>query len=158
MQLSQKGLDLLKKLEGFQSKVYHCSAGVKTIGYGHAIRQGETFDHDEVTIDQANRLLKDDVTWAERAVSRIFPHLSQNQFDALVLFVFNIGETQFVESNVCKYLKIRQVGTAISYWKQWNKVLHPKTKQLEVCKGLDNRRKKEIDLFSGDTASEKRTS
>lgn len=145
MNLSPKGLDLLKKFEGFRSKPYLCSAGKKTIGYGHVLLFGE--DLTEVTLDEAHTLLKHDVSWAERAVSRILPHLPQNQFDALVCFVFNIGETEFVKSNVCKYLKLRMPDQALDYWKQWNKVVDPRTKMQVVSQGLQNRRNAEMALF-----------
>ncbi len=147
MNISNKGLDLLKKLEGFRSKPYHCSAGKKTIGYGHVILPNE--DLKEVTLDQANTLLKHDVSWAERAVTRIFPHLPQHQFDALAIFVFNIGETQFVKSKVCSYLKLKMPDQAIYVWKQYCKALNPKTKELEPVQGLINRRNAEIDMFMG---------
>lgn len=147
MNISPKGLDLLKKLEGFRSKPYHCSAGKLTIGYGHVLLPRE--DLTEVTLDQANTLLKNDVAWAERAVSRILPHLFQHQFDALVIFVFNIGETEFVKSYVCKLLKLKMIDQAITYWKQWCKTPNPKTKELEPCEGLINRRNAEIEMFMG---------
>ena len=147
MNLSPKGLNLLKKLEGFEPKPYYCSAGKKTIGYGHVLLPSENFT--EITIDTANALLKKDVMWAERAINKRFSDLTQNQFDALVCFVFNVGETEeFSNSNVLKYIKLREYETAISYWKQWNKELNEE-KVLVISRGLQNRRNAEISLFKG---------
>jgi len=146
MNLSPQGLDLLKKLEGFKSKPYKCSAGKLTIGYGHVILPHEKFT--EVTIDEANTLLKKDVAIYEKLINRLFSGLKQNQYDALVLFCFNTGGGQeFLKSNVVKYIKLRLYDQAIVYWKQWIKVQCPKTKGLVPSQGLQNRREKEISLF-----------
>lgn len=147
MNISPQGLDLLKKLEGFRSKPYKCSAGKLTIGYGHVILPNEQFT--EITIDEANSLLKKDIAWAEHAINKRFSNLKQNQFDALVCFVYNTGETvEFSNSNVLKYIKLREYETAISYWKQWNKELNEE-KVLVISRGLQNRRNAEIEMFMG---------
>ncbi len=145
MNLSPQGLDLLKKLEGFRPKPYQCSAGYPTIGYGHQINPHENFD--EVTIDQAEKLLKEDVVWAERAVSARLPHLYQNQFDALVCLVFNIGVSAFEKSSVLRYIKLMDWNNALRYWAMYNKVADPRTKVLVISPGLQNRRNAEISLF-----------
>lgn len=147
MNLSPQGLDLLKKLEGgFQPKPYYCSAGKLTIGYGHVILPNESLT--EVTIDEANALLKRDVEIYERVINRLFSGLKQNQFDALTLFCFNAGGgVDFLKSNVVKYIKLKMYDQAIVYWKQWINAVNPKTKRLEPCAGLINRRNAEISLF-----------
>lgn len=145
MNLSPQGLDLLKKLEGFRSKPYKCSAGYPTIGYGHQINPHENFD--EVTIDQAEKLLKQDVLWAERAVSARLPNLKQNQFDALVCLVFNVGVSAFEKSSILRYAKLRDYNKTIEYWEMYNKEIDPQTKVLVISRGLQNRRNAEISLF-----------
>jgi len=145
MNLSPQGLDLLKKFEGFRSKPYKCSAGYPTIGYGHQINPHESYD--EVTIDQAEKLLKDDVRWAERAVNARLPHLYQNQFDALVCLVFNIGVSAFEKSSVLRYIKLMDWNNALRYWAMYDKIVDPKTKVQVVSQGLQNRRNEEISLF-----------
>jgi len=145
MQLNPQGLNLLKKLEGFRSKPYQCSAGYPTIGYGHQIKPHESFD--EVTLDQAEKLLKDDVRWAERAVNARLPHLYQNQFDALVCFVYNIGVGAFEKSSVLRYIKLMDWNNALKYWGMYNKVRDNTTKMLVFSQGLQNRRDAEIALF-----------
>jgi lysozyme len=145
MNLSPQGLALLKKFEGFRSKPYKCSAGYPTIGYGHQINPHENLD--EVTLDQANKLLKQDVLWAERAINARLPNLTQNQFDALVCFVFNIGVSTFEKSSVLRFAKLRDYNTTLQYWAMYNKVIDPKTKLQVVSQGLQNRRDAEIALF-----------
>lgn len=145
MNLSPQGLDLLKKLEGFRSKPYKCSAGYPTIGYGHQINPHENLG--EVTIDQAEKLLKQDVLWAERAVSARLPNLKQSQFDALVCFVYNIGVSAFEKSSVLRFARLRDYNKTIEYWEMYNKVQDPQTKVLVISRGLQNRRNEEISLF-----------
>jgi len=145
MNISPQGLDLLKKLEGFRGKPYKCSAGYPTIGYGHKINSHEILD--EVTIDQAEKLLKKDVAWAERAVRATLPHLYQNQFDALVCLVFNIGVSAFEKSSVLRYIKLKDWNNALRYWAMYNKIQDPQTKVLVISQGLQNRRNAEISLF-----------
>lgn len=93
-QITQAGINLIRKFEGFSSTRYICPAGVYTIGYGHAIRKGELWDSPTVTIteEEATALLIEDVKIAERAVSRLIAvPLSDSQFDAIVDFTFNLG-------------------------------------------------------------------
>lgn len=88
--VTQEGLDLIKRFEGFSSTVYICPAGYPTIGYGHLIRNGEDFD--SITEKRGEELLRRDVESAERAVLRLIKvPLTDGQFDALVSFTYNLG-------------------------------------------------------------------
>lgn len=88
--VTQEGLDLIKRFEGFSPEVYICPAGYPTIGYGHLIRAGESFT--VITETQAEILLKRDVNAAERSVLRLINiPLTDGQFDALVSFTYNLG-------------------------------------------------------------------
>ena len=147
MSISLEGLSLLKKLEGFHSLPYACSAGYLTIGYGHQITPQEHFQ--EVTLDEADSLLKGDILWAERAVKARLINLTQNQFDALVCFVFNIGVGAFEKSSVLKFAKLKDYNNTLKYWAMYNKVVDPKSKILVFSQGLQNRRDAEITLFQG---------
>jgi lysozyme len=87
---TDRGLDLIKKFEGFSSVPYRCPGGHMTIGYGHVIRAGENLDL--VDEAEAEELLKKDVEHAERAVLRLIDvPLVGCQFDALVSFAYNVG-------------------------------------------------------------------
>jgi len=88
--VTQEGLDLIKRFEGFSSSVYICPAGYQTIGYGHLVRDHETFE--EISQEEAGALLRIDVESAERAVLRLIKvPLTDGQFDALVSFTYNLG-------------------------------------------------------------------
>lgn len=88
--ITQKGLDLIKRFEGFSSTVYICSAGYPTIGYGHRIKEGEKFT--TLSETQAEVLLRRDIHTAERSVLRLIDiPLTASQFDALVSFTYNLG-------------------------------------------------------------------
>ena len=89
--ISDRGLALIRHFEGFQPRVYRCPGGYDTIGYGHVVRAEEAFPG-EISLSEAENLLKQDVVEAERAVDRLVPvPLSPGQFDALVSFTFNLG-------------------------------------------------------------------
>jgi lysozyme len=107
MKTSEKGIDLLKVLEegkGFSSKSYICSAGKRTIGYGHVILLDDNII-EPITEDQAEDILEKDVSAAENAINKyVKVPLTQNQFDALVCFVFNVGRTNFKTSTLLKSL------------------------------------------------------
>lgn len=90
MRLSGEGLALVKHFEGFSATAYADVAGHMTIGYGHKLAAKEHIT--EVTQQQAEALLYEDVRWAEQAVRQcIAVPLSQGQFDSLVSFTFNLG-------------------------------------------------------------------
>lgn len=89
--LSAAGLAALKNEEGFRARVYQDTAGLATIGYGHLLKLGESFPAG-VTQAQADTLLKSDVGIAEAAVRKMVKvPITQNMFDALVSFAFNVG-------------------------------------------------------------------
>lgn len=91
MQTSRYGIALIKRFEGFEPHIYNDAAGYPTIGYGHLIRPQEDFSAG-ISKTQAEALLRQDVSIAERAVIRLIHEpLSQSQFDALVSFTFNLG-------------------------------------------------------------------
>lgn len=90
MRISQEGLALVKRFEGFSPTVYLDIAGLPTIGYGHLVKKGEVYER--ISEVEAEILLKRDITIAERAVLRfIHVKLAQRQFDALVSFTLNLG-------------------------------------------------------------------
>jgi lysozyme len=96
MNISQKGIDLVKHFEGLFLKAYLCPANVWTIGYGHTgikhndgtVRAGRA-----ITKKQAEQLLADDLNakYAPDVERFITVPLNQDQFDALVSFHFNTG-------------------------------------------------------------------
>lgn len=89
--VTQEGIGLIKRFEGFSPTVYICPAGYPTIGYGHLVRETERYEQ-IITEAEAEDLLRRDVHAAENAVLRLIDvPLTDSQFDALVSFTFNLG-------------------------------------------------------------------
>lgn len=90
MNISQKGIDLIKKYEGCRLRAYKCPAGIWTIGYGHTngVKSGMV-----ITMAQAEEYLKQDIQKYESHVMGYDAryHWTQNEFDALVSFAYNVG-------------------------------------------------------------------
>jgi len=103
MRVSQQGIDLIKKFEGLRLTAYVCPAGVLTIGYGHTgddVKPGMRISEEE-----AEKLLWKDTESAQQTVSSfVNVKINQNEYDALVSFVFNVGPTAFVNSTLLRLL------------------------------------------------------
>lgn len=97
MKISELGLSFIKLAEGLKTKAYHDSAGVRTIGYGHAYWTGA----EEISADEAEKLLKTDIVKFENKVLEYdcLYHFTQNEFDALVSFAFNVGSIKQLTDN-----------------------------------------------------------
>ena len=91
--VTEAGLDLIRRFEGFSPTIYICPAGYPTIGYGHVVLAHEQDQFATgITPAQATDLLRKDVRIAERALLRLISvPLTDGQFDALVSFTFNLG-------------------------------------------------------------------
>jgi GH24 family phage-related lysozyme (muramidase) len=119
MHLSDAGLQALAQREGFSATPYWDHKGY-SIGYGHLIKSGENLTN--VTRDQAAQLLMQDVGWAEQAVANnVTVPLSQNQFDALVSFAFNVGAGAFASSTLVKQLNAGDYNAPSEQLPRWNK-------------------------------------
>lgn len=145
MKISQTGIDLIKKFEGCRLKAYRCAAGVPTIGYGHTagVRMGQT-----ITQAQADQLLRDDLVKYEQKVMKYDEvyHWSQNQFDALVSFAFNIGNIVQLTANGTR-TKAQIADKILAYNKAGGRVLS----------GLKKRREAERNLFLTISSNNKNT-
>jgi len=139
MKTSKKGIELIKKYEGLKLKAYKCPAGVWTIGYGHTknVKQG-----DVITEVQAEILLIYDLNDFENCIKKnVRIPLTQNQFDALVSFCFNVGCGNFLKSTLLKKLNEGKIAEAAKEFLKWNKA---GGKELA---GLTKRRQEEMELF-----------
>lgn len=139
MKTSDKGIDLIKKHEGFRAKAYKCPAGKWTIGYGHTLNVKST---DVISLDEAEYFLKKDVEFAENEVNRHNLNINQNQFDALVSFVFNLGAGNFTRSTLLRKIKSNPNDPTIR--EEFEKWIYADGK---VLNGLVRRRKEEADLY-----------
>jgi lysozyme len=120
MRFSSAGTELLKRSEGFRSRVYFDVAGFPTIGYGHRLLHPESFPNG-ITEPQAANLLASDVRDAEQAVeSLVKVPLSQGQFDALVDFCFNLGAGRLAASTLLKSLNAGRFDEAAQELLQWD--------------------------------------
>jgi len=150
---SSTGLDLIKKFEGLHRlgedgmvRSYRCPAGRWTIGYGHTkgVRSGQ-----KITPQKAEAFLVEDVQWCEDAIRRhVSVPLSQFQFDALVSFVFNLGEGNFASSTLLKVLNRGDYQGVPEQITRWNKARVDGV--LKPLRGLTRRRSAEAALFSMD--------
>ena len=144
MQISYNGLNLLKELEGFRKDAYLDTGGVWTIGYGTTRVEGKPVEAGlTCTEAQAEKWLSDDIAWAQTAVNKLVKvPLKQGMFDALVSFVYNVGEEQFRRSTLLRLLNLGQhieAGKQLLRWKYDNG---------KVINGLMNRRIKELAMYN----------
>lgn len=138
--ISENGIKLIKNFEGCRLEAYKCPAGVWTIGYGHT--GAEVHAGLKITQEQANKYLKNDLLIHCNNVSRLVKKpLTQNQFDALVSFEYNVGYGNFASSTMLKLLnqgKYSEAALQFGRWVYANK---------KVLSGLVKRRQAEKDLF-----------
>jgi lysozyme len=143
MKYSNVGLQLTAECEGLRLKAYLDGGGVPTIGYGHTKNVKPT---DTCTKEQAEKWLAEDVASAEYDVNKLVRvPLTQNQFDALVDFVFNLGGSNFATSTLLRKLNEKNYTGAAAEFKRWN------LDNGKVVPGLTARRLKEETLFTKGT-------
>ena len=141
MKISNNGLDLIKHFEGLVLKAYKCPAGVWTIGYGHTkdVQPGDEWsesnaDHMlEVEMEEYEGYIHDSVT----------APINQDQFDALVSWVYNLGGGNLNASTMLKVLNAGQYEEVPAQMMRWNKA------GGKVLEGLTRRRQAEANLFMG---------
>lgn len=138
---SRQGLKLTEHFEGLRLTAYQDVAGVWTIGYGHTgadVKPGMT-----ITLAEAEGLLSQDIQKAADAVNRLvtYDDLTQNQFDALVDFTFNVGISAFAGSTLLRKLNEADVAGAAAEFPKWCMA------GGKVVEGLVRRRQKEATSF-----------
>ncbi len=137
---SEQGYSLTEQFEGLSLKAYQDSAGVWTNGYGntHNVVPGST-----ITLAQANTDLMSNITGAEYVVNTVVTvPLTQNQFDALVDFVFNLGSGNFQSSTLLRKINAGDMAGAAAEFPKWNHA------GGVVVNGLTRRRLAEQALFN----------
>ena len=146
MNVSETGIELIKKFEGCILKAYKCPAGVWTIGYGHTsgVKEGQN-----ITKAKAEEFLKQDLKQFEVAVNNLVNvSLNQYQFDALVSFCYNLGPGNLKSSTLLKLLNKGDYKGAAEQFDRW---VYASGKKLA---GLVTRRAAEKDLFLKSTGNE----
>ncbi len=146
MQISQKGLDLVKRFEGFRAKPYLCPAGVPTIGYGSTYYENGVkvkLTDRSISEEWAEELLRRNMVHYERGVDAMTKdHVNQNQFDALVSFAYNVGLVKYKNSTLLKRINANPNDPDIE--KQFMRWVRAGGK---VIKGLITRRQAEATLY-----------
>ena len=103
---SDKGIELIKRFEGLSLKPYLCPANVPTIGYGNTFyKNGKkvTLNDKPITEQKAVEMLRQSLEKFEQYVdSYTTDSITQNQFDALVSFCYNLGPTNLKSSTLLK--------------------------------------------------------
>lgn len=138
--VNQAGIELIKSFESLMLKAYVCPAGKLTIGWGHTkgVYRGQ-----EITLDQAEAFLLDDLQDAQSAVCGLVNvPLTDNEYAALVSLAFNIGVGQFKSSTLLKLLNKNMHDAVPAQLMRWNKV------NGQELGGLSRRRKAEVKLWN----------
>lgn len=139
MKTSPKGIALIKEFEGLRLKAYLCPGGVWTIGYGHTagVKSGMV-----ISEAQAEEYLKADLILFERYLNGLGLALNQNQFDALISLIYNIGIGNFQKSTLLRKARINANDNSIM-----DEFLRWVYSKGRVLPGLQRRRLREMKLY-----------
>lgn len=146
MKLDENGYRLICEFEGLRLKPYLCSAKIPTIGYGNTYYPNGmhvTLLDKPITKEYAFEIFKVIADkFAKRVDAMVKKPLTQNQFNSLVSFAYNVGTGNFSTSTLLKKVNANpndlSIRTEFMKWNKANKV---------VVNGLTIRRKKESDLY-----------
>jgi lysozyme len=144
--IGTEGIELIKKFEGFKSKPYKCPAGIPTIGYGvtfYPNGKKVTMSDKAITEAEGVVLLKDMLAKFEQYVdSYCVDTITQNQFDALVSFCYNLGPSNLKSSTLLKKVNANPNDETIkAEFMKWTKA------GGKTLKGLVSRRTAEAELY-----------
>jgi len=147
MQISEEGLSLIKKFEGCpvdqdgNCYAYQDVVGVWTIGFG---RTKDVKEGDKMTKEEAIYLLQEEMMEYEGYINDLVEvPLEQNQFDALVSWVYNLGSGNLQSSTMLRVLNEGKYEEVPAQIRRWNKA------GGKVLEGLTRRRLAESLLFEG---------
>jgi lysozyme len=146
MEYSRKIDDYLERTnEGCELTSYKDAGGIWTIGYGHT---ADVHAGQHITLEQAEDWLQGDLAETARQVNAmVHVPLTQNEFDALVDFTFNVGAGNLENSTLLKMLNAGNYTGAARQFERWDKV------RGAVIGGLLRRRKEEEKIFDGEVSA-----
>jgi lysozyme len=142
--IGEKGLSLIKNFEGCKLRAYKCPAGVWTVGYGatgNGINEATTWNQEQADSDLLRRCNIISL-WLDGQLKR---SATQNQKDAMISLIYNIGQTAFKNSTVLRLFNAGDVKGAADAFLMWNKATV--NGQKVVLAGLQRRRDAERELF-----------
>lgn len=147
METSKKGIDLIKRFEGWYASPYLDPIGIPTIGYGFTYypdtKKRVTMNDAPLTEQRGEDMLREVLKGYEQDVLRLVKSpLTQNQFDALVSFTFNLGATNLSKSTLLKKINKNPNNPTIA-----NEFAKWRLAGGKVLAGLERRRKAESDLY-----------
>jgi lysozyme len=147
--LKPSDVTFIKESEGLRLEAYKPTKhDVWTIGWGHT--KG-VFPGQVITEEEAEEFLAQDLAWVREAIDKqVDVPLTQNMYDALVSFVFNLGEANLSTSTLLKKLNGKDYKGAANELPRWNKQRNKRTGVFEPVTGLTIRRAKERSLFLKD--------
>lgn len=143
--LSQHGIDLIKRWEGYVPILYQDAAGYWTIGTGHLVSQEELrrWRGKALTASQGDSLLRSDLRREEGYVHRfVHVELWPWQYDALVSWTFNLGGGNLQRSSMLRRVNARQHHLVPHEMKRWNRA------GGRVLRGLVRRRAAEASMYA----------
>ena len=142
MKTSENGLAFIMESEGCVLQIYDDPAGYPTIGVGHLITAEDPDFSEGITELEAMGILAQDVRRFEMAVNEyVEVWLTQNQFDVLIDFAFNVGVRAFRNSTLLKVLNRGEYNEVPKQLKKWIKA------KGRVLQGLVERRDKECEIW-----------
>jgi len=154
MKVDSNYFDFLGVAEGYKSKVYADSGGLPTIGFGHLltkseINSGKIYINNVavkyslgLTPQQAMDLRRQDTSYVESCVNGLVQvALTQNQYNALISFTFNVGNEAFRTSTLLKKLNAGLYEEIPAQMRRWH---HVAGKDVQ---GLINRREADVKLW-----------
>jgi lysozyme len=137
---------MIKSFEGFRGTPYKCPAGIPTIGYGATFYPNGkkvTMSDAAITEEQATELLAHMLVSFEKYVdSYCIDSITQNEFDALVSFAYNLGPANLKASTLLKKVNANPNDESIRLeFMKWVKA------GGKTLKGLVRRREAEANLY-----------
>jgi lysozyme len=144
MKITSNAINIIKQFEGCRLTAYQCPSKIWTIGYGTTVHLdgNKVKEGDKITQKQAEALLKKDIYIFEKQIDSLKLNVNQNQFDALVSLVYNVGFGNLTRGGLVAM--IRANNNSINIYTEWEKYVYAKGVKLL---GLVRRRKLELDLY-----------
>jgi lysozyme len=146
MKTGKAGIEMIKAFEGFRGTPYKCPAGIPTIGYGATFYPNGkkvTMSDAAITEEQATELLANMLVSFEKYVdSYCIDSITQNEFDSLVSFAYNLGPANLKSSTLLKKVNANPNDESIRLeFMKWVKA------GGKTLKGLVRRREAEANLY-----------
>lgn len=139
------GIALIKQYEGLRLTTYKDAVGIPTIGYGHVENPIPPGGTRTITAEAAEQILREDLQRFEHDVnSMLTVEVTQNQFDALVSFAFNLGPANLKSSTLLRKVNSGDFNGAAEEFPKWNHA------GGQVLAGLTARRNAEKTCFYPD--------